>query len=93
MAQYTTITTSSPLIITDNIDQFLYAIVGDDLWLLQEDDGGYEDLETYECTGATGVWRVGVRDGYWVMDAATSETGFDGEENTDWENVEQHKLP
>ena len=32
-------------------------------------------------------WRKGVRDGCFVWDRAITLTGFDGIEDTDWENV------
>lgn len=33
------------------------------------------------------LWRKGVRDGAFVLDKALTEGGFDGTEDTDWENV------
>lgn len=32
-------------------------------------------------------YRQIVRDGYYCIDVELSETGFDGDENTDWENI------
>ena len=94
MAQYTTITSGDPLWITDNIDTFAYFVFGDVLLLLQEVGSGYEDVEQYTSLGGS-TWRVGVRGGYWNIDCTISATGFGagGVEDTDWGNVEKHKLP
>ena len=35
------------------------------------------------------LWRKGVRDGAFVLDKALTEDGFDGVEDTDWENVKE----
>lgn len=34
------------------------------------------------------TYRTGVRDGVFVLDKELTSTGFDGDENTDWENIE-----
>ena len=38
--------------------------------------------------------RIGVRDGYWVIDQTYDPDflGFDGEIDIDWANIEAHKL-
>lgn len=48
------------------------------------DDGIVQYVTYYD--GVT-EWRKGVRDGYFVWDRAITLTGFDGVEDTDWENV------
>jgi hypothetical protein len=48
------------------------------------DDGIIQYVTYYD--GIT-EWRKGVRDGYFVWDRAITLTGFDGIEDTDWENV------
>lgn len=35
-------------------------------------------------------YREGVRNGKFVIDKALTATGFDGEEGTDWENIEEN---
>lgn len=39
----------------------------------------------------TNKFRMGVRNENFVIDKALTETGFNGDENTDWENIEQSK--
>ena len=48
------------------------------------DDGIIQYVIYYD--GIT-EWRKGVRDGCFVWDRAITLTGFDGVEDTDWENV------
>ncbi len=48
------------------------------------DDGIIQYVIYYD--GIT-LWRKGVRDGCFVWDRAITLTGFDGVEDTDWENV------
>lgn len=48
------------------------------------DDGIIQYVVYYD--GIT-EWRKGVRDGCFVWDRAITLTGFDGIEDTDWENV------
>lgn len=48
------------------------------------DDGIVQYVYYYD--GIT-EWRKGVRDGCFVWDRAITLTGFDGIEDTDWENV------
>jgi hypothetical protein len=44
-----------------------------------------------ELTDGTGVYRIGVRDEGFVIDVETTATGFDGDENTDWEELAEYK--
>ena len=92
MAQYTTITNTAPLWISDGVDKFGFIIDGVDLCLTQYVNSSYENIEEYVCTGSVGTWRLGVRDSHWVIDCATTSTGFSGTEGIDWTNVEKHKL-
>ena len=48
------------------------------------DDGVAQYVYYYD---GIAEWRKGVRDGYFVWDRAITLTGFDGIEDTDWENV------
>ena len=43
------------------------------------------------CDDGTCI-REGIRGDYFVQDITLTETGFDGDENTDWENVESTKI-
>lgn len=45
----------------------------------------YTDGSTY--------FRDGVRDGAFVVDVAITEQGFDGEKDTDWEELNETKKP
>lgn len=47
MAQYTVITVGDPLIISDGVDSFRYTITGTDLYLQQNVDSAWEDIESY----------------------------------------------
>jgi hypothetical protein len=44
-------------------------------------------------TDGSSVYRDGVRDGNWVVDIELTELGFSGEEDTDWENLEELGIP
>lgn len=35
-------------------------------------------------------YREGVRNGKFVIDKALTDTGFDGDEGVDWENIEEN---
>jgi len=35
------------------------------------------------------IYRDGVRDGKFVLDKELTATGFDGAEDTDWENLDE----
>lgn len=45
-----------------------------------------------EYTDGTDTYRDGVRDGAYVIDVELTATGFDGEEDTDWKNLEEKKI-
>lgn len=90
MAQYTTITSTAPLVISDGVDTYRYSVNGD-MYLQQSVGGIWEDIEQYTDSG-DGTWRVGVRDAHWVMDCAITATGFNGTIDVDWELHEQHQL-
>lgn len=42
-----------------------------------------------EYTDGTDTFRDGVRDGKFVVDKEITATGFDGDENVDWVNIEE----
>lgn len=42
-------------------------------------------------TDGANKFRVGVRDGGFVMDKALTETGFNGTENVDWEQLAKYE--
>ena len=86
MAQYTTITAASPMLLSNGVTEFGYYVSGD-MTLRQNGN----DLERWVDSGG-GRWRVGVRSTYWVIDCTITATGFSGAENTHWENIESHKL-
>jgi hypothetical protein len=44
-----------------------------------------------EFTKDGSTFRIGVRGGAFVVDVELTATGFDGVENTDWENLEEIK--
>ena len=48
-----------------------------------------EQYREYEDPVTGDIYRDGVRDGKWVLDKALTETGFDGTEDVDWENIEE----
>lgn len=49
---------------------------------------GYTDTDQYKYfSDGTEIWRKGVRDTYFVLDKALTILGFNGAEDTDWENV------
>jgi len=91
MAQYTSISATVPLVITDGVDNFQYTVVDGTMYLQQIVDASWEDIEEYTDAGG-GVWRMGVRSLHWVVDCTITATGFSGTENTDWLNIEQHKI-
>lgn len=45
------------------------------------------DIQYVYYTDGTYFWRKGVKDSVFVIDKALTDTGFNGVENTDWENV------
>ncbi len=93
MAQYSIITEGTPLTISDGVDTFRYFVdSAGDMLLQQLVDSVYEDIEQYTNEGG-GVYRVGVRDTYWNLDCTITETGFSGDEDTDWTTINQYKLP
>lgn len=57
-------------------------------WTPQEYDGITYNVH---CDDGTCI-REGIRGDYLVQDITLTETGFDGIENTDWENVESTKI-
>jgi hypothetical protein len=42
-------------------------------------------------TDGTDTYRIGVRDTGFVVDVEITETGFDGDKNTDWEELVEYK--
>ena len=42
-------------------------------------------------TDGVGTYRDGVRNGMFVVDKELTPLGFDGVEDTDWENIETHE--
>ena len=98
MAQYSTIESGFPLTLA-GASRFRYTVESGTLYLRQTITGtgfagtegiDWGDIEDYQDLGG-GVWRLGVRDTYWVMDCTVTATGFSGTEGVDWANVEQHK--
>ena len=102
MAQYTTIVHEAYLDLSDGIDSFRYINLSGILYLRQAitptgfsgaEGVDWDDIEDYPSSGG-GIWRIGVRSLFWVMDCTiTIGAGFAGTENIDWENYEQHQLP
>ena len=52
-----------------------------------------EDNDTLLLTDGTTIFRLQVREGALFLDQATTATGFDGDEDTDWENIWEKALP
>jgi hypothetical protein len=55
----------------------------------------WETVESYVLPSLPGAeHRVGVRDGYWVIDQTylPDTLGFTGDINVDWNMIERHKL-
>lgn len=48
----------------------------------------YNSLTYFYFTDGITKYRIGVRDSKFVLDKALTGTGFEGIENTDWENLE-----
>lgn len=46
-----------------------------------------EDQQYIYYTDGSTIWRKGVRNSEYVIDKTLTGTGFNGIENTDWENV------
>ena len=92
MAQYTEITASSQLSITNNIDTFRLAVVSGQLAIQKQiGESSWSTIDLYTASGL-GVFRVGTRDEHWVIDETLDATGFSGTEDISWKNVEKHKL-
>jgi hypothetical protein len=49
-------------------------------------------LQYYYYNDGDTIVRIGVRGNYSVTDITLTVTGFNGEENTDWENIESIKM-
>lgn len=47
----------------------------------------YDEITYRQYYDGSQYVRVGIRNGYYVRDITIIETGFDGIENTDWENI------
>ena len=94
MAQYTTINSTTALTITDGITNFRFYVDGTGDMFLQQYLvlEQWEDIEQYVSENGLGTWRVGARDGHWVIDNCLDGTGFSGIEGVSWQNIEAHKL-
>jgi hypothetical protein len=46
-------------------------------------------MQYIEYTDGVDTYRDGVRNGNWVVDVELTPTGFAGDEDTDWENIEE----
>jgi len=92
MAQYTEIIAGSDLTITNNINTFKYTVISSKLYLQQLLSGvTWGSIKSYSA-GGLGKFRMGVRDGHWVIDETLDGTGFTGPENVSWKNIDKNKL-
>lgn len=104
MAQYTSITAGNPIILSDNTDTFRLDVRSSILYIDQEITGlgfgGVEDtdwssIDSFVLPDSPGLeFRVGVRDGYWVIDQTYDPDifGFDGDEGFDWDMIDEYQL-
>jgi len=106
MAQYTIITSGDPIILSDGVDTFRLDVRDNVLYFDQEitslgfGEGSVEDTDWGNIDSSVlpddpGLeFRVGVRDGHWVIDQTYDPDilGFEGLEFFDWENLEKHQL-
>lgn len=87
--------------INDGLDYYKKGRVGSNYLVYYSSDGGFnyeeilslvysEDLLIINLDQPGGVtgYRQQVRDGALMIDHVLTETGFDGDEGTDWENIE-----
>ena len=97
---YTTISSSAPYYLSNGETKFGYTVTAGTMELGQAltdtgfsgvEDTDWSSLEEYTDSGG-GIWRIGDRGAYWVMDCTITGTGFSGAEDIDWENVEQSQL-